>query len=149
MVQGRIKGRQLMKRKILPILLLLNVFFIFSCSKKDEKRIDSSVIENMTEIKFERTVLDFKSVESGEVVQGSFVFTNEGKYPLVIYEVNTSCGCTVADYPRGEIEKKKKGMISVKYDSEGSAGMRISKEVTVNANTTPAKTKLKIVADVR
>ena len=130
-------------------LLLLNVFFIFSCSKKDEKRIDSSVIENMTEIKFERTVLDFKSVESGEVVQGSFVFTNEGKYPLVIYEVNTSCGCTVADYPRGEIAPGEKGMISVKYDSEGSAGMRISKEVTVNANTTPAKTKLKIVADVR
>ena len=64
-----------MKRKILPILLLLNVFFIFSCSKKDEKRIDSSVIENMTEIKLERTVLDFKSLESGEVVQGSFVFT--------------------------------------------------------------------------
>lgn len=138
-----------MKRKILPILLLLNIFFIFSCSKKDEKRIDSSVIENMTEIKFERTVLDFKSVESGEVVQGSFVFTNEGKYPLVIYEVNTSCGCTVADYPRGEIAPGEKGMISVKYDSEGSAGMRISKEVTVNANTTPAKTKLKIVADVR
>lgn len=138
-----------MKRKILPILLLLNVFFIFSCSKKDEKRIDGSVIENMTEIKFERTVLDFKSVESGEVVQGSFVFTNEGKYPLVIYEVNTSCGCTVADYPRGEIAPGEKGMISVKYDSEGSAGMRISKEVTVNANTTPAKTKLKIVADVR
>lgn len=138
-----------MKRKILPILLLLNVFFIFSCSKKDEKRIDSSVIENMTEIKFERTVLDFKSVESGEVVQGSFAFTNEGKYPLVIYEVNTSCGCTVADYPRGEIAPGEKGMISVKYDSEGSAGMRISKEVTVNANTTPAKTKLKIVADVR
>ena len=138
-----------MKRKILQILPLLNVFFIFSCSKKDEKRIDSSVIENMTEIKFERTVLDFKSVESGEVVQGSFVFTNEGKYPLVIYEVNTSCGCTVADYPRGEIAPGEKGMISVKYDSEGSAGMRISKEVTVNANTTPAKTKLKIVADVR
>lgn len=138
-----------MKRKILPILLLLNIFFIFSCSKKDEKRIDSSVIENMTEIKFERTVLDFKSVESGEVVQGSFVFTNEGKYPLVIYEVSTSCGCTVADYPRGEIAPGEKGMISVKYDSEGSAGMRISKEVTVNANTTPAKTKLKIVADVR
>ena len=124
-------------------------FSSFLVQKKMKKRIDSSVIENMTEIKFERTVLDFKSVESGEVVQGSFVFTNEGKYPLVIYEVNTSCGCTVADYPRGEIAPGEKGMISVKYDSEGSAGMRISKEVTVNANTTPAKTKLKIVADVR
>lgn len=139
-----------MKRKILPILLLLNIFLTLSCSKTDSnKNIDSSVIENMTEIKFERTVLDFKLVEAGEVVQGSFIFTNEGKYPLVIYEVNTSCGCTVADYPRGEIAPGEKGTISVKYDSEGSSGMRISKEVTVNANTTPAKTKLKIIADVR
>lgn len=139
-----------MKRKILPILLLLNIFLTLSCSKTDNnKNIDSSVIENMTEIKFERTVLDFKLVEAGEVVQGSFIFTNEGKYPLVIYEVNTSCGCTVADYPRGEIAPGEKGIISVKYDSEGSSGMRISKEVTVNANTTPAKTKLKIIADVR
>ena len=139
-----------MKRKILPILLLLNIFLTLSCSKTDNnKNIDSSVIENMTEIKFERTVLDFKLVEAGEVVQGSFIFTNEGKYPLVIYEVNTSCGCTVADYPRGEIAAGEKGSISVKYDSEGSSGMRISKEVTVNANTTPAKTKLKIIADVR
>jgi hypothetical protein len=40
-------------------------------------------------------------------------------------------------------------MISVRYDSEGSSGMRITKEITVNANTTPAKTKLKIMADVR
>jgi hypothetical protein len=55
----------------------------------------------------------------------------------------------VADYPRGEIAPGEKGSISVKYDSEGASGMRISKEVTVNANTTPAKTKLKIIADVR
>jgi hypothetical protein len=140
-----------MNRYLLPVLLLLlNLSLLTSCSKADgEKKIDSSVIDNMTEMKFERTVLDFKQVEAGEVVQGSFTFTNTGKYPLVIYEVNTSCGCTVADYPRGEIAPGKKGTISVKYDSEGASGMRISKEVTVNANTTPAKTKLKIIADVR
>jgi hypothetical protein len=40
-------------------------------------------------------------------------------------------------------------MISVRYDSEGFSGMRISKELTVNANTTTAKTKLRIIADVR
>lgn len=139
-----------MRKRILSILLLLSVGLFIGCSKTEgEKKIDSSVIENMTEIKFERTVLDFKLVEVGEVVQGSFIFTNEGKYPLVIYDVNTSCGCTVADYPKGEIAPGEQGTISVKYDSEGSSGMRISKEVTVNANTTPAKTKLKIIADVR
>lgn len=137
-------------RKSFLIVLLVNFVFLASCSKSEsEQKIDSSVIENMTVIKFEKTELDFHLVEEGEVVQGSFVFTNEGKYPLVIYDVNTSCGCTVADYPKGEIAPGEQGTISVKYDSEGSSGMRISKEVTVNANTTPAKTKLRIIADVR
>ena len=138
-----------MKKSFL-IVLLVNFVFLSFCSKSEsEQKIDSSVIENMTVIKFEKTELDFHLVEEGEVVQGSFVFTNEGKYPLVIYDVNTSCGCTVADYPKGEIAPGEQGTISVKYDSEGSSGMRISKEVTVNANTTPAKTKLRIIADVR
>ncbi len=137
-------------RKSFLIVLLVNFVFLSSCSKSEgEQKIDSSVIENMTVIKFEKKELDFHLVEEGEVVQGSFVFTNEGKYPLVIYDVNTSCGCTVADYPKGEIAPGEQGTISVKYDSEGSSGMRISKEVIVNANTTPAKTKLRIIADVR
>lgn len=138
-----------MSRRFLPLLLSILILFV-SCSKtEDKKTIDASVIENMTVIKFDKKELDFKYVEAGEVVQGSFVFTNEGKYPLVIYEVNTSCGCTVADYPKGEIAPGEQGTISVKYDSEGSSGMRITKDVTVNANTTPAKTKLRIIADVR
>lgn len=138
-----------MKRSFFVLSLVLSVFLFSSCSKTEGgKSIDSSVVENMTTIKFEKKELDFKYVEEGEVVQGSFVFTNDGKFPLVIYEVNTSCGCTVADYPKGEIAPGEQGTISVKYDSEGSSGMRISKEVTVNANTTPAKTKLRIIADV-
>ncbi|MBR5253656.1 MAG: DUF1573 domain-containing protein [Bacteroidales bacterium] len=138
-----------MKRYLL-VLFLSNVLLFASCKgSSEEKQIDVSVVDNMTEIKFEKKELDFKLVEAGEVVQGSFIFTNEGKYPLVIYDVSTSCGCTVADYPKGEIAPGEKGMISVRYDSEGSSGMRISKEVTVNANTTPAKTKLRIIADVR
>lgn len=138
-----------MSRRFLPLLLSSLILFV-SCSKtEDKKTIDASVIENMTVIKFDKKELDFKYVEAGEVVQGSFVFTNDGKYPLVIYEVNTSCGCTVADYPKGEIAPGEQGTISVKYDSEGSSGMRITKDVTVNANTTPAKTKLRIIADVR
>lgn len=138
-----------MSRRFLPLLLSGLILFI-SCSKTgDNKTIDASVVENMTVIKFDKKELDFKYVDAGEVVQGSFVFTNEGKYPLVIYEVNTSCGCTVADYPKGEIAPGEQGTISVKYDSEGSSGMRITKDVTVNANTTPAKTKLRIIADVR
>lgn len=116
--------------------------------KTDKKDIDISVIDNQTTIRFEKDVIDFKRVEAGEKVSGSFKFTNTGKSSLVINEVSTSCGCTVADYPRGEIAPGESGMISVTYDSDGANGMRITKQVTVCANTKPAKTQLRIVADV-
>ncbi len=136
-----------MKRSLM--LLFAASILLISCSgKTDEGKIDVSVIDNLTTIKFERDVIDFKNVEEGERVSGSFKFTNTGKYNLVIYEVNTSCGCTVADYPRGEIAPGESGMISVTYDSDGATGMRITKQVTVNANTKPAKTNLRIIADV-
>ncbi len=131
------------------IFCAIAAFVLVSCSGgKQEGEIDSSVVENMTSIKFEKDVIDFKRVEEGERVSGSFKFTNTGKNNLVIYEVNTTCGCTVADYPRGEIAPGESGMISVTYDSDGANGMRIAKQVTVNANTKPAKTQLKIMADV-
>lgn len=136
-----------MKRSLM--LLFAASILLISCSgKTDEGKIDVSVIDNLTTIKFERDVIDFKNVEEGERVSGSFKFTNTGKHNLVIYEVNTSCGCTVADYPRGEIAPGESGMISVTYDSDGATGMRITKQVTVNANTKPAKTNLRIIADV-
>ncbi|MEE0894789.1 MAG: DUF1573 domain-containing protein [Bacteroidales bacterium] len=129
-------------------LFAIGVLFS-ACSKtSDGEKIDVSVIDNMTTIKFERDVIDFKNVEEGEKVSGSFKFTNTGDHNLIIYEVNTSCGCTVADYPRGEIAPGESGMISVTYDSDGANGMRITKQVTVNANTKPAKTNLRIIADV-
>lgn len=136
-----------MKRSLM--LLFAASILLISCSgRTDEGKIDVSVIDNLTTIKFERDVIDFKNVEEGERVSGSFKFTNTGKHNLVIYEVNTSCGCTVADYPRGEIAPGESGMISVTYDSDGATGMRITKQVTVNANTKPAKTNLRIIADV-
>lgn len=136
-----------MRKKI--FLCVVSLALLASCGgKSDKKDIDISVIDNQTTIRFEKDVIDFKRVEAGEKVSGSFKFTNTGKSGLVINEVSTSCGCTVAYYPRGEIAPGESGMISVTYDSDGANGMRITKQVTVSANTKPAKTQLRIVADV-
>lgn len=47
-----------------------------------------------------------------------FVFTNKGKKPVVVNEVKTSCGCTAAEKPTAPVGKKKKGKISVTYDTK-------------------------------
>ena len=68
--------------------------------------------------------LKFKTVEiaRGDIEYGSkdlfiFEFVNKANRPAIINEVQTSCGCTTAEKPMGEIKKRGKGKISVSYDT--------------------------------
>ena len=68
--------------------------------------------------------LKFKTVEiaRGDIEYGSkdlfiFEFVNKANSPAIINDVQTSCGCTTAEKPMGEIKKRGKGKISVSYDT--------------------------------
>ena len=138
-----------MKRILqLTVIAVCLTGMLYGCSKKSSDEIDISVVSNQAVIKFENDILDFHTLTAGEKVTGSFKFKNTGKNDLVISEVASSCGCTVADYPHGAVKPGEEGMISVTYDSKDSKGMRIQKTITVVANTNPSKTVLKIVATV-
>lgn len=137
----------MLRKSILLFLVVLSVFFFMSCNKKDNT-ITTDLIENSTSVKFEKDIIDFGTLTSGEVVTCSFKFKNTGKNDLIISSVTANCGCTVADYPRNPIKPNTEGQITVRYDSEGSSGIRIMKEISVLANTTPSTTRLRITADV-
>lgn len=134
-------------KKIL-ILALIVVAIVACGSKKDKDDINISVVKNQAAIRFEKDIIDFKQLNAGEKVTGSFKFKNVGDHDLVISDVSANCGCTIADYPHEAIKPGDEGMISVTYDSQGAKGMRIQKLVTVLSNTNPPRTVLKIVADV-
>jgi hypothetical protein len=135
-------------KKILIISLI--IISILACTRgKNKDDININVVENQAAIKFERDIIDFKQLNAGEKVTGSFKFKNIGDHDLVISDVSANCGCTIADYPHQAIKPGEEGMISVTYDSQGARGMRIEKKVTVLANTNPDRTVLTIVADVQ
>ena len=95
-------------------------------------------------IKFDNTMHNFEAVaEDGGAVLHEFVFTNEGDAALVIFEVNTNCGCTVADYPEAPIAPGKQGVISITFDPKGNAG-EFAKEIVVKTNAKKKKTRLRI-----
>ena len=50
---------------------------------------------------FEKSTINFGSVNSGENVQVEFKFKNVGNEVLILKNISTSCGCTAA-----RIEKK-------------------------------------------
>ena len=62
---------------------------------------------------------------------------------LVIIEVNTNCGCTVADFPQAPVAPGKQGVISITFDPKGNPG-EFAKEIVVKSNAKKKKTRLRI-----
>ncbi|MCD4665566.1 MAG: DUF1573 domain-containing protein, partial [Bacteroidales bacterium] len=71
-----------------------------------------------------------------------FKFTNDGKEPLILSNVRSSCGCTVPTWPRQPILPGQSDVIKVKYDTK-RVGM-INKSVHVYSNAKVATVTLKI-----
>lgn len=70
----------------------------------------------------------YKDVDSGVRV---FEFINTGDAPLIISNVQSTCGCTVPSKPTEPILPGKKGEISVKYNMNPGP---IRKTITVESN---------------
>lgn len=104
--------------------------------------------EKQAVITFDKTEHDFGTLLQGEVVTYSFHFTNTGNVPLLVSDVKTSCGCTIADFPRDPIAPGKEGFIKATYDSKGHHDFQ-SRSITVSSNTMPAKTVLRMKGIVK
>ena len=66
-----------------------------------------------------------------------FEFKNTGNTPLLIQNVQTSCGCTTAEKPSEPIQPGKKSKISVKYDTKRVGDVHKTITVTTNVQTDP------------
>ncbi len=76
-----------------------------------------------------------------------FNFTNTGNEVLVITNVQSSCGCTVADYTKSPVAPGGKGFVTAVFDPRGYNG-RFAKSLTVYSNAKPAVTVLIIEGTV-
>lgn len=78
----------------------------------------------------------------------SFEFTNTGDAPLIITNVQSTCGCTVPSKPTEPIMPGKTGKIDVKYNMNPGT---IRKTITVESNAVNyegGKVALKIKGEV-
>lgn len=85
-------------------------------------------------ITFEKKAHDFGDIVQGDKVEETFKFTNTGNEPLIITNVQVTCGCTTPKgWPRDPIAPGGKGEITIGYNSAGRSG-RQNKVVTVISN---------------
>ena len=89
-------------------------------------------------MEFKTDEIDYGTIQKGSDGLRVFEFTNTGNAPLVITKINSSCGCTVPEWPKEPIAPGKTGKIQVKYDTTRVGPIR--KTITVLSNSdTPTK----------
>ena len=119
-----------------------NASINISPSQEDLSDIDPDLLEvvqvkstgGKPNIRFDAESFDFGRVIQGAEIDHEFQFTNTGSGPLVINNVEVSCGCTTPFYPFIPIEPGERGKISVHFSSKGRLGNQ-NPTITVYTNT--------------
>ena len=85
-------------------------------------------------ITWEKKTHDFGDITQGDKVDHTFYFTNTGNEPLLITNVQVSCGCTTPKgWPRDPIPPGGKGELTLSFNSTGKLGKQ-NKPVTITSN---------------
>jgi hypothetical protein len=99
-------------------------------------------------ITFEKKSHDFGDIVQGEKVEHTFSFTNTGNEPLIITNVQVTCGCTTPKgWPRDPIPPGGKGEITVGFNSAGKTG-RQHKPVTIVSNAVNTGNQVSITTNI-
>ena len=147
-------------KKIVYSLMLMGALVVAGCgggTKTNEVDVDlinnpksAEGYDNTTKVPvrpFDQDLHDFGRLSEGENISFSFHFRNTGSADLIISGCSATCGCTVASFPKERIAPGGDGYITVSFNSSGKRGQQYQ-EVTVLSNAQPARSKLKITAQV-
>jgi hypothetical protein len=131
-------------------LIALSTFiaFLTACGNADKKTSETAATTtqpteaseaaaataDVTTVQWLDSSQNFGKVTDGEKVVITFHFKNTGTKPLVISNVQASCGCTVPSKPEEPIAPGAEGKITAEFNSEGRVG-KASKNVNVTLNT--------------
>lgn len=119
------------------IISLLSVVLLASTSFAQNKPVKQNFNKKSPEITFEKIEYDFGTIPYGSDATCEFVYKNTGKLPLILTKVRSSCGCTIPSWPKTPIKKKKKGKVTVKYNTHRIGKFHKTITVISNAKNSP------------
>jgi ABC-type molybdate transport system substrate-binding protein len=146
-----------MKKVVLALSALCLIAFT-SCKEDAAKKIDDNKVAAAADrdaassvypvLTFEKTEHDFGEIIAKTPVETVFKYKNTGEAPLVITDIKSTCGCTVPeDWSREPLAPGEEGQFTVKFN--GSGTNKVSKAITVTANTEKGREVVKITAFVK
>jgi hypothetical protein len=121
-----------MKKGILTSVLALGFAFCFAQGKME----------------FDGTSHEFGDVkETGGPIMHDFKFKNTGDQPIIISNVQASCGCTTPDWSKAPVGPGETGFIKAQYNPLGRPG-QFNKSLTITSNSIEPSSVLFIKGNV-
>ncbi len=106
-----------------------------------------TVVRSQAAFTFTNRWHDFGDIVQGQKITHTFAFRNTGKDPLIISNVQPTCGCTVTEWTRQPIMPGQPGGVTVTFDS-GEALNGQSKTITVISNSSGGSERLYLRGNV-
>lgn len=123
-----------MKRTI----AFVGILMLFACREEQKVEVGQKTTMEIT------PEFNAGTVIKGEIIKARFKVENTGDYPLVFGEVRGSCSCTVAEKPEDPLQPGETAEILAEVNTENLTSKKISKSVTILANTEPSLTVVTI-----
>ena len=124
------------------ITMIFGVFVVFYAFAQEEETTKEGPY-----ITFQESAFDFGDIEQGDKVEHIFAFENTGTAPLIITQVQTTCGCTAPEWPKQPIPPGESSEIKVIFNSAGKFG-RQNKVISVISNSVAPVNQVKITTNV-
>ena len=130
-------------KKYLILFLLIGL----SAQLFAQQAVSKTAKVNGPVLAFEKNTHDFGEIFQGDKVKQVFKFTNTGNEPLIITNIQVTCGCTAPEWPRNPIPPGGKGEIKIGFNSAGKIG-RQNKTVTVISNAANDENTISFVTNI-
>lgn len=95
---------------------------------------------NAPEFQWMEETHDFGTIPQGIPVSNKFEFVNTGKEPLIVSNVQKTCGCTVTDWTKEPIAPGQKGFVMAQFNAAKEGPF--TKAITVQSNAKTPSVKL-------
>lgn len=111
---------------------LVVYFFCFLVVISINANAQKNRVNTQPKITFETTSHNYGVIFAGDDGEVDFNFKNEGKSPLIISNVVSSCGCTIVKWSKDPVMPNQTGTIKVAYNTNIIGD--IKKSITVSTN---------------
>ena len=114
-------------RSLVPILLVVYLGLIFSCSTKSKSPTAPCIV-------FNDTICHLSLSKDHPRDSFDFVYTNAGDKNLVIYSVDPSCECLTAKFEQTLLGKGESSYIRIYFDASNEPGTDFWRTLDVYTN---------------